>query len=317
MIRLFPRARFHVNPPKWRYKQVTICIGMLCTDGVIVGADTQETYGGEIGYVTKLFPFSTDKNKAIVAGAGPSHFIDYAKDRIFSDVLSTAGNPQEFEQKLRSLMLRLYADEFKKYPTDEISEKNMQLLVAAQFDRGVPTLYSADSTLVRRIYGSRLIGIETLAGMAAEFQQMRLNMSQTMWACIYLIKIAKDRYQGVGGTTHVIGIGSDGEFGWERSTDIPQREAALGRLDRLARQLLIGMIPATGKPAFDAVLDVAADFLRVTREDLEKIDADFEKDMARFKALNTRAQHRMEEANKEIDAQQAKQSVSETSKPEP
>ncbi len=290
--------------PRWR--RMTICIGMRCSNGVIVAADTQESYGSEISYVTKIYQLAIAQNKAIVAGAGRSHFIDYAKDKIQTEVLAVCKNHTQFHAQLSVLMRRLYGDDFRKFPTDTMSEKDIQLLVAAQFGKGIPYLYSVDSTLVRHITTSRVIGIETLSPMAQSFQEMSLNMGQAAWAAIYVIKIAKERYQAVGGTTHVFGISSTGDFQVERTNDMPQREAAIGRLDRLTRLLLIGIVPPTGRPAFDAQIKITADFLKTTREDLEKIDTDFVRDFKRYTELNKRANRVMEAANKKIARQERK-----------
>jgi hypothetical protein len=302
------RRRVYTNLARWpaRTKAInakrrtirrpmTCCIGMMCNDGVILAADTQESWGtGEKTYVGKMFPLTGEHRKAIVAGAGASRLIDYAVDRIFGVIPQTL-TLEDAETNLRKLMGDLYSDEFEKYPCEK-ENKEIQLLVVLQFRKEYPCLFSVDSTMVRRVHMVRMIGVETLTSMAQDFHSMKLTVPQAAWACIYLLKIAKDRYGGVGGTTHLMSITESGEFDFERTWDISQREQALGRLDYLTRRLLIGMVPATSEPMSSATIRSAVDVLRVTRAELKHIDSEFQRAQRIDRGLTKRAKHRIEKA---------------------
>ena len=270
---------------------------------MVVAADTQESFGSEKAYVSKLYPISGPHWKAILAGAGHSHFIDYVKEKIGREIAATSATPQEFEENLKALMNSLYDGEFRRYPTEE-TNKDLQLLVALQLRKEFPVLFSCDSTLVRRVYDARVIGVETLASRAREFHSMKLNNSQTAYACMYIVKEAKERYEGVGGTTHILSLGGDGEFGMERSWDIPERERALTRITYIANRMLIGMIPATHPRMFEATLRNAIDVIRQTRKELEEIDRKFERALKISQKLNRRVTERIQKAAQKIEAKE-------------
>jgi hypothetical protein len=281
-------------------------MGMLCSNGVVVAADTQESYpSGEKSFTGKIFPLTGPDYKAIVAGAGQGHLIDYAKDKIFSIFRTGVSTPQEFETQLARLMQGFYENEFRTYPVSRPEEKHVELLVAVKIENGVPLLFSVDATLVGQVHDVRILSAEIFSGMARDFQKMRLNIHQAVWACMYVIKEAKERYEGIGGTTQVMAIEESGQLWIERTWDVAQREQALGRLDFIARRLLIGMIPATGDAMLTATIRSAADLLRVTRRELQQMDREYERMAILNEKINERSKKRLDRASQKMKAQQS------------
>jgi 20S proteasome alpha/beta subunit len=281
---------------------MTICVGMLCRDGVVLAADTQESYGENKSYVAKIFQVGSAHGSTVVAGAGLASFIDYAKEKIATIRPGEAATPDELEAKVRKLMRGLYAEEFKLYPCED-SLKQIELLIAVQLRKEFPFLLHVDCDLVKRVRDARAIGAGMFTPMATDFFSMNLLTTQAIWACMYIVKEAKLRYEGIGGNTQIVALTSDG-FQVERSWDIPQREQVLGRIDGLARRLLISMIPATANGMLSATLQSAADLLRVTRKDLQEFDKDFVRAVKTSNTLSERSRKRIskvafnDEANK-------------------
>jgi hypothetical protein len=105
-------------------------------DGVVIAADTEESYGesGDKAYANKLFPVERKHARLCVAGAGAGYLIDYAKDKIVRAV-EIAKNNAEFESKLSETLNALYADEgeFRRYPVSSPHYLAIQLLVGVHF----------------------------------------------------------------------------------------------------------------------------------------------------------------------------------------
>jgi hypothetical protein len=269
---------------------VTICAGILCSDGIVLSADTQESYGSEKSYVSKLFPCNMPHARLIVAGSGIGPLIDYAKDKIFE---FSASNPeitkQEFKSCLGDLMNELYENEFRRYPLDQ--NKATDLLVAVQLRNEAPFMLVVDSTLVSEAT-SRVIGIGLMTPIAAQFQGMGLTCGQAMWACMYMVREAKLRYEGVGGNTQIIGIRNN-EIVTERNWDMPQREQFLGRMEPIMRLLFIAMVPASSDHLLDAILETTEELVRHSRKELTGIDQQYLRTQKEFDEFSSKASKRL------------------------
>jgi 20S proteasome alpha/beta subunit len=270
---------------------MTICVGIVCRDGVALAADTQESYGQEKSYVAKLVPVESAERSVIVAGSGLTTFIEYATQKIATTNPSGVATPEAFEARVRELMEGFYEKEFRLYPCDEDS-KRMELLIGVRLGQTFPFLLHVDSTVVKRVGDARAIGAGMFTPMATDFFSMQLTVAQAVWACMYVVKEAKLRYEGIGGNTQIILLRQEG-FQFERSWDIPQREQVLGRIDSLARRLLIGTIPATADGMLNASIQSAADLLRATRKDLQGFDEQFLRAVKTSERLTERSQERV------------------------
>jgi hypothetical protein len=99
---------------------MTAIAAFHCNDGIVLAADTEETYQQENkAYSHKLFPVERPQRNLCVAGSGMGYLIDYAKDKIVSAVDSAITNDAEFEIRLISILDKLYREEFRLYPVDE------------------------------------------------------------------------------------------------------------------------------------------------------------------------------------------------------
>lgn len=66
---------------------MTAIAGFNCIDGVVLAADSEETFdGGNKVFMHKLFPFTRPTWRACVAGSGTGYLIDYAKDKIIAAI---------------------------------------------------------------------------------------------------------------------------------------------------------------------------------------------------------------------------------------
>jgi hypothetical protein len=120
---------------RWRKEElpVTAIAAFQCTDGLVMAADTEETYPDNKVYTFKLFPFERKGKRLCVAGSGIGYLIDYAKDQIVSALDSGVTNVVDFEKRLREIMREVYKKDFTLYPVDRQSERQIQLLVGVQF----------------------------------------------------------------------------------------------------------------------------------------------------------------------------------------
>ena len=97
---------------------MTAIVGFHCNDGVVIAADTEESYGKDKAYTHKLFPVERAHSRLCVAGSGLTYLIEYANEQIVSAFDSELKNVGQFYSSLRDVLARLYAGPFKDYPTD-------------------------------------------------------------------------------------------------------------------------------------------------------------------------------------------------------
>ncbi len=99
---------------------MTAIAGFHCVDGVVLAADTEETYGNDKAYAHKLFPVERPTSRLCVAGAGLGYLIDYANEQIVSALDAETKNENDFHARLTDILEDVYGDEgrFTRFPVE-------------------------------------------------------------------------------------------------------------------------------------------------------------------------------------------------------
>src|ERR1700694_1851701 len=106
----FPAIHYPKRLPK--RKRMTIGVGFVCTDGIVIAADTKEVYGDEHTNVHKLEIIDSPKCSGALAGSGYAYPVDYITPKI--KALFESGKyktADECESALSSLMALIYKSE--------------------------------------------------------------------------------------------------------------------------------------------------------------------------------------------------------------
>jgi 20S proteasome alpha/beta subunit len=282
---------------------MTICIGMVCSDGIVMAGDTQESYATEKAFVNKIFSRDFPTCKVVVAGAGFGNLIDYVKDKIFDIPAALEISVELFQSNLCTLMDSLYKHELREFPLDREAERQVQLLVALQVNKNIPVLFSVDSTLVRRIPDVRVIGTETLTAVARSFHSMPLTVETGIYACLYIIAEAKRRYEGVGGETKIVVLGSaDGSIRHELTLSSPQRDKIMERMQLVAHGLLIAVVPSVSEDFSKAFLKGLAEVMLETKKELSELDRHDRKFMKKIDQVSKRFDKRLAKSKAKTNA---------------
>lgn len=263
---------------------MTAIVAFRCFDGLVMAADTEETYPDNKVYTFKLFPVEREKKRLCVAGSGIGYLVDYAKDQIVSAFDSGLTNVADFEERLRSVMHDLYTTDFTLYPADRDSDRQIQLLVGVQFasesHTGLwmpPTLFECQSNLVTvlknpaqrgRILGAGVVLSET----AAQFANWGLDVELAERASLYLVYEAKRRLTGVGGRTHIFTMRNNGTFEHYRGRNLREQEAVLDGFNGITQLLLLTLEPTLSERKASDFLDTARKWIKDTRRYLAKVE---------------------------------------------
>jgi hypothetical protein len=265
---------------------MTAIAGFNCVDGIVLAADTEESYGesGDKAYANKLFPVERKHANLCVAGAGTGYLIDYAKEKIISALEDTKNNA-EFEIRLSEVLNALYADdgEFRKYPVASPAYLAIQLLVGVQFRKESDpskweesTLFECESNLVTQVPlgRGRILGAgELLKETASQFTGWGLSAALAEWTSFYIIYEAKRRYGGIGGKTHTCTIWADGKkMVYPMGKDARDKEAVLDDgLPRITQLLMLSLDPAVSDSRSKDLFNAVRIWVANARKELKKI----------------------------------------------
>jgi hypothetical protein len=280
---------------------VTAIIGFSCIDGVVLAADSEETYDKHLKvYTHKLFPFERKTWRAVVAGSGPAYLIDYAKDKIIAALHAGLKNENEFYESLSKILDGLYKNEFKLYPFASPEESVIQQLVGVQFfDESaslwmMPALFECQSNLVTKVKQgqSRVLGMgETVKETGVNFADWRLTAELAEWASISVIHEAKRRLGGVGGKTHVFRIMKDGTWVDRFGRGIPETEQILEILPKINQLITFSISPLVSDSKSKDLLDGVKRWLAAARKELK--DLEVRRGKQKFRVIEIR--------NRELD----------------
>jgi hypothetical protein len=204
---------------------MSIGAGMLYNEGVIFGADTDETVGEMRRRVHKI-PTKMTEPRALITGAcNNGHLMDTAVERIFDGL--TKENSQTSESVaafLHEVMLGLYEREFRLYP-DQTST-SMRLLVAVKPEtENKAVAWSVDCSSIHRMKPMEIVGCGDYAQYVADHLYVPgLSIESGMLAMVQIVSTAKKRVLYVGGETFVHVLKDDGSVRLQNYHFSPEAE---------------------------------------------------------------------------------------------
>src|SRR5450759_4177693 len=274
---------------EWQKKKsapMTAIAAFRCNDGLVMAADTEESYGNDKAYAHKLFPVERPKSRLCLAGSGLGYLIDYANEQIVSALDSPATtNVNEFHARLADILEEAYAEEgkFMRFPVNEPTESRIDLLVGVQFTSESdnakwlrPSLFECRSNLVTKIESTKqssLIGVgEILKQLGTQLAGWGLNTKLAEWASMYIIHDAKRRFGGVGGKTHLYTMRTDGTTFHDRGISWHEKEAVFDALPRAHQLITLALcVGAVNDSKAHDFMRGIEEWVMNTREHLSKV----------------------------------------------
>ncbi len=263
---------------------MTAIAAFQCSDGLVMAADTEETYPDNKVYTFKLFPVERPGKRLCVAGSGVGYLIDYAKDQIITALDSGLTNEADFHERLREIMRGLYEKDFTLYPVDRQSERQMQLLVGVQFTDPAnpaswlrPSLFECQSNLVTLLTNvaqrGRILGAgELLKETVVQFANWGLDVELAWRVSLYVMYEAKRRLAGVGGKTHIFTMRNNGTFDYYRGKHLREQEAVLDGFTGITQLLFLALEPSLPDGKAADFLSTAKKWLTDARQYLAKVE---------------------------------------------
>lgn len=185
---------------------MTFISAFRAKDGIILGADSQETYGDYKLVVDKLDPKQAGEYEIAVGGCGIGDLVDDLCEHVAEwaegwGVLSE----REMQRELRSKVRSFYVANVAAYPSRD--SKRIQAIVCAKHsDSPHVFLFQLRGTVVTKVKDFSLIGWDTpiIQHFVRRLYRPGLPISQCVLLTLYLFSIVGSTVTVVGGDTRIV-----------------------------------------------------------------------------------------------------------------
>jgi hypothetical protein len=125
-------------------KRMTIAAGIPCADGIVMCADSQETYGDFKWPVKKLAlpPATIGDFSILISGAGFCSAIDTATHKIFERTAMSAPSYTHTIHIIEEVLKEIHEKDLPCYPTHDKESLQFRLLIAFNSGQSDPTAHS-------------------------------------------------------------------------------------------------------------------------------------------------------------------------------
>jgi hypothetical protein len=228
--------------------RVTIAAGFVARDGIVLCADTQETYGqlrkinvGKI--IARPESFVPNLPRIVFAGAGHGHFIDKLANEAWKRVASRnpSGDFTDVCDDIESSIKDTHEEFGRIFQQGAMPSAEIIYGVAAS---GRVGLFRAIGPIVNPVdrYASVGVGL-----YLADYIHDRLGLASPALAdsgfyeilAIYLLQQAKDYIEGCGGESHVFTLKRNGKIDVVDPADVQLIAGHITQLDRNSSSVLM------------------------------------------------------------------------------
>lgn len=219
---------------------MTIAVGLLSRESIVIAADSHETdyalkhrvgkitIRGRTVEVTGTRQF----NALAMTGAGDAHYLDAFMDRVHAfHASSPTASLADLEQAIEARLLAFYAAHVLPFPpADNWGDHNVQTIIAARTSDGARMLWKTYLNTVIPVQGAYCaVGVgATWANMILkDAYPWQLDTKGAVLAAVHAVMATKDHVDYCGGVTDVVVIPNDGIFHIPSSGTIEQAEKVL------------------------------------------------------------------------------------------
>jgi 20S proteasome alpha/beta subunit len=185
---------------------MTIALGVLGGNGIVLGADSEETVGEAKTFALKLhsgaaYGLNGERPSAMaVTGAGYGPYLDCVFQR-FTDFFGNNEqlNVEEIGAEFQKILYGFYAEHV--IPYSDSAGLDFQIIVGAQRD-GQSRLWVSNRGVMRRSYGYEAVGLGDSQAKAVLIRSVSLHsLDQIAALACYAILRAKENVVGCGKNT--------------------------------------------------------------------------------------------------------------------
>lgn len=241
----FPCSPFIKRLPRVRW--MTAIVGMQCTDGVLLLADTEETISQESkAECDKLSLLTFPHGKMLIGGAGTSHFIEYAEQTLERDFLQFPRTWPEILLDANSAFRKINKETlgFYKGFARELIPEGIELLSAINVS-GKTVLFRWQNNSVVEVHPARHdsvgCGVNQTSAMLRDLR-IRMGADGMLFYGVRVMRHAKRGVTGVGGKTEAAVLHNDGTIGYFSTGVTAQIEDLIAEIDNFTYNEFLSLI---------------------------------------------------------------------------
>lgn len=222
---------------------MTIALGLVGNDGLVLGADMQRTIGG----YTKTFDgkvplilYNEHRIAISIAGAGTENYIETARRVLLDDFPEQLEKHQSMPLQdripyiLKERFLMFFDDHMARWAYfPERERPTVELLIGVTGKGLYPQLYHCDGTAFHKTYrkaiGSGVIMADQLLLQYALHEKTIQNLSTI---AIYILQRVKKGVDGCGGSTSLVALRKGFDFAITDHNQIVKMESDFDELDK-------------------------------------------------------------------------------------
>jgi 20S proteasome alpha/beta subunit len=221
----------------FRSRRMTIAAGLVCSDGVVLFADTEMSLSTFKLGGAKAFVCTKGKVKVGVVGAGHTDYIEHA----ITEICRTVHDCNSTVSAYRSIC-KVLVDVHKEhiYPDPNASKHSIQLLIGVSEPGNKALLFKTFNTVVNKVYSFEAIGTgwELASYLLDKSYRESVTVAGGVVVATKVLLETKRYVQGCGGDSHVIYM-SDGIADFVAEDQIEDRERYLKAFDQAIEPVMM------------------------------------------------------------------------------
>jgi 20S proteasome alpha/beta subunit len=212
-----------INPSR-RLKPMTIAVGMLCSDGIVLAADRQITLTDVHKYQEqKIFPIDGGDWLAVLTYAGDPGFVKEVQQRLVNGL-----NREEIKVDCRAIHDAL--EEILTSLGRQYGDVGTELLVAAYADHEPAQLWKFDGRSIHSAYGFSCLGVgdsSLISYLSKALFHSDLTIREGIRIAVYLVSKANEFIDKCGGGPDIATLNHEGTIGALGQTQVAEMCTAM------------------------------------------------------------------------------------------
>jgi 20S proteasome alpha/beta subunit len=189
---------------------MTIAIGMLCSDGIVLAADRQLTRtDGHKYQEQKIFPIDGGDWKAVLTYAGDPGFVKEVQQRLVDSL-----NKKEVKADFRAIHNSL--EEILNSMGRQYGDVGTELLVAAWASRERAQLWKFDGRSIHQAYGFNCLGVgdsSLISYLSINLYRTEFTIQEGIRLAVYCVSKANEFIDKCAGGPDVATLNQEGTIG--------------------------------------------------------------------------------------------------------